>query len=141
MKSTIRYLALGAMCILILSSFGQSEEQEIDKPKALTSNQLLMRDKLVQMNRILEGITLDNFELVQESAETIGMISQATSWHVVNPTPQYQRISKNFQEQATDLERHAKERNVEAVTLDLIRMNLTCTQCHQRMREEANRRK
>lgn len=141
MKSTISYSAFATMCLLILSSFGQSQEQKVEKPKELTSNQLLMRDKLKQMNRILEGITLDDYVQVQESAEIIGMISEATSWHVVDPTPQYQRISKNFQEQATDLERHAKENNVEAATLDLIRMNLTCTQCHQHMREESNRRK
>ena len=141
----MRYLvfsaALVAIFVLVISSIGKSQDQRTDKSKKLTSNQMLMRDKLVQMNRILEGITLDKFEQVQESAETVGMISQATSWHIIDPTPQYKRISKNFQEQAADLERHAKERNVEAATLDLVRMNITCTQCHQHMREDAARRK
>jgi len=141
----MRYLvfsaAMVAIFVLVISSIGKSQDQRTDKSKKLTSNQMLMRDKLVQMNRILEGITLDKFEQVQESAETVGMISQATSWHIIDPTPQYKRISKNFQEQAADLERHAKERNVEAATLDLVRMNITCTQCHQHMREDAARRK
>ncbi len=106
-----------------------------------TSNQLLMRDKLVQMNRILEGLTLNKFDEVKEGAKTLGMISKATSWHVSEPTPRYQRLSKNFQEQATDLERHANERNTDAATLDLVRMNVTCTQCHQHMRENADRRR
>jgi Tfp pilus assembly protein FimV len=100
-----------------------------------------MRDKLAQVNRVLEGITLDDFEQVKESAQTLRMISRATSWHIVDQTPQYKRLVKNFQEQATDLERHAEERNVEAATLDLVRMNITCTHCHQHMREEADRRK
>ena len=141
----MRYLvfsaAMVAIFVLVISSIGKSQDQRTDKSKKLTSNQMLMRDKLVQMNRILEGITLDKFEQVQESAETVGMISQATSWHIIDPTPQYKRMSKNFQEQAADLERHAKERNVEAATLDLVRMNITCTQCHQHMREDAARRK
>ena len=141
----MRYLvfsaAMVAIFVLVISSIGKSQDQRTDKSKKLTSNQMLMRDKLVQMNRILEGITLDKFDQVQESAETVGMISQATSWHIIDPTPQYKRISKNFQEQAADLERHAKERNVEAATLDLVRMNITCTQCHQHMREDAARRK
>jgi len=141
----MRYLvfsaAMVAIFVLVISSIGKSQDQRTDKSKKLTSNQMLMRDKRVQMNRILEGITLDKFDQVQESAETVGMISQATSWHIIDPTPQYKRMSKNFQEQAADLERHAKERNVEAATLDLVRMNITCTQCHQHMREDAARRK
>lgn len=102
---------------------------------------MLMRDKLVMMNRILEGITLDKFDQVQQSAKTLGMISRAASWHIADPTPRYRRLSKNFQEQAVDLERHAKEHAAEAATLDLVRMNITCTECHLHMREEAAKRR
>ena len=68
------------------------------------------------------------------------MISRATSWHIVDQSPQYKRLTKNFQEQAADLERHATEQNTEAATLDLVRMNITCTHCHQHMRELAAQR-
>jgi hypothetical protein len=128
---------LAAVCLLVISSVGKSQEQKTGKSKELTSNQMLMRDKLVQMNRILEGLTLDKFDQVEESAKTLGMISRATSWHIADPTPRYERLSKNFQEQAVDLERHAKERNIDAATLDLVRINVTCAQCHQHMRENA----
>lgn len=141
MRYLIPSTALVAVLVMVIASNSKSQDQVTDKSKKPTSNQLLMRDKLVQMNRILEGITLDRFDQVQVSAETVGMISQATSWHIIDPTPQYKRMSKNFQEQAADLERHAKERNVEAATLDLVRMNISCTQCHLHMREEAARRK
>jgi hypothetical protein len=137
----MRYYALAVTLVtalaLVFVSTGQSEEPRINKSKALTSNQMLMRDKLVQMNRVLEGITLDRFDQVEESAEMLRMISRATSWHINNPTPQYKRISANFQEQAADLVRHAKDQNIEAATLDLVRMNITCTHCHQHMREAA----
>jgi hypothetical protein len=69
------------------------------------------------------------------------MISRATTWHIPDPTPRYERLSKNFQEQAVDLARHAKERNIDAATLDLVRINVTCAQCHQHMREYAARAK
>ena len=138
MKLFVLSTTLGAMCLLIICSVGKSQEQKTGKSKELTSNQMLMRDKLVQMNRILEGLTLDKFDQVEESAKTLGMISRAASWHVADPTPRYERLSKNFQEQAADLERHAKERNIDAATLDLVRMNVTCTQCHQHMRQNAD---
>jgi hypothetical protein len=141
MKTFALSATLVAVLVLILSTIGNSQDPKTTKPKQLTSNQMLMRDKLAQMNRVLEGLTLDNFAQVEESAQTLRMISQATSWHIADPTPQYQRLSKNFQEQAANLERHAKEQNVEAATLDLVSMNITCTQCHQHMREGAARRK
>jgi Tfp pilus assembly protein FimV len=138
MRSYALSMTLFAGFMLVISD-GHTEEPQTPKAKALTSNQLLMRDKLVQMNRVLEGITLDNYEQVQESAELLRMISRATSWHVNDPTPQYKRLSENFQEQAADLLRHAKDRSVEAATLDLVRMNITCTQCHQHMRDAGAR--
>ena len=131
------YTMLAAVCILFSHSVGKSQDQPTRKSNKLTSNQVLMRDKLVQMNRILEGLTLDKFDQVQGSAKTLGMISRAASWHVTDPTPRYELLSKNFQEQAADLERHAKERNIDAATLDLVRVNVTCAQCHQHMRENA----
>ena len=140
MRFFVLSTTLVAVCILVISSVGKSQAPKADKSQ-LTSNQVLMRDKLTQVNRVLEGITLDKFAQVEESAKTLRMISRATSWHVADPTPQYNRLSQNFQEQATDLERHAKEKNIEAATLDLVRMNITCTQCHQTMRADAARRK
>ena len=141
MRILVLSATLVAAFILVISSVGRPQDQNTGKAKQLSSNQALMRDKLVQMNGVLEGLTLDNFGKVEESAKTLRMISRAASWHVVDPTPRYERLSKNFQEQSADLERHAKEQNIEAATLDLVRMNVTCTQCHQHMRENAARRK
>lgn len=141
MRFSIVTGALLTTAMLIAVSSSESQEDKTGKSKTPTSNQLLMRDKLVQMNRILEGITLDQFDQVEDAAEILRKISRATGWHIVDQSPQYKRLSKNFQEQAVDLERHAKERNVEAATLDLVRMNVTCTHCHQHMREEAARKK
>lgn len=66
----MRFLALfstvAAVCVLVVSSIGRSQDQKTEKPKELSSNQVLMRDKLVQVNRILEGITLDKFDQVEE---------------------------------------------------------------------------
>lgn len=139
----MRSYVLPALSILVLvfatTLTGRSDEAHISKPAPLTSNQMLMRDKLVQMNLILEGITLNKFRQVEESAETLRIIIQATSWHIDNPTPQYERFNANFQEQTMDLGRHAKAKNIEAATLDLVRINITCTHCHQHVREVASR--
>lgn len=127
-------------CCTAVFLTGQAQNSKPPK-KDPTSNQLLMRDKLTQIGQVLEGVTLDDYEQVKEGAQILRQISKATSWHIVDQTPQYQRLLKNFQEQAADLERHAGERNAEAATLDIVRMNITCTHCHQHMRDIGARRK
>jgi cytochrome c556 len=141
MKFSKPNIMIAALCMAAGLSAVQSQEEKAKAPRQVTSNQLLMRDKLAQMNQILAGITLGDFDQVEKSARTLGMISKATSWHIVEQTPRYKRLSKNFQEQAADLERHAREKDEEAAALDLVRMNITCTDCHQHMRTEAARGK
>lgn len=110
----MRSYALLSLSVLVLlfaiALTSRSDETHISTPAPLTSTQMLMRDKLVQINLILEGITLDNFKQVEESAETLRIISQATSWHINDPTPQYNRLNANFHEQTADLGRMRKTR-------------------------------
>jgi hypothetical protein len=140
MKLCASYLLI-LSCLLITAASGEPQTEKSGQHTELTSNQLLMRDKLTQMNRVLEGLTLNKFPQVEDSAKTLNMISRAASWHIANPTPRYERLSKNFQEETVDLERHAKERNSDAAVLDLVRINITCAQCHQHMREDTARSK
>jgi hypothetical protein len=124
-----------------LSRSGLSQTAVPSKPKAEgqkgsppSSNQVLMRDKLTYANKALEGLSVENFDKIAESAQMMRMISRAASWHVID-SPEYTRYSKNFQEQAADLERHAKEKNLDQASLDYMRISLTCVQCHKHLRD------
>ena len=99
-----------------------------------TSNQLLMRDKLTYANEALDGLATEDFAKVAKSGEMLRMISRAASWHVIN-SEEYSHLSRNFQEQAADLVRHAKDKNLDAAALDYMRMSLTCIQCHKYLRD------
>jgi hypothetical protein len=105
-----------------------------EPPKRVTTNQMLMRDKLTYASKALEGLSLEDFDKIAEAGNMMGIISRAAAWHII-PTDQYVRMSKNFQEQARDLERHAKEKNLDAASMDYMRITLTCVQCHNYMRE------
>lgn len=102
--------------------------------KQPTSNQLLMRDKLSYATKALEGLSMEDYGKIAEAGDMMGIISRAASWHVI-PTEKYAQMSKNFQEQARDLQRHAKEKNLDAASMDYVRITLTCVQCHNYMRE------
>jgi hypothetical protein len=129
-------LAVAAAGTLVLSGHGQTKDTPKGDKKEVppTSNQVLMRDKLTYANSALDGLSVENFDKVAESARMMRMISRAASWHVIG-SDEYARFSKNFQEQAADLERHAKDKNLDAAALDYMRISLTCVQCHKYMRE------
>jgi len=110
-----------------------------EPPKRVTTNQMLMRDKLTYASKALEGLSLEDFDKIAEAGNMMGIISRAASWHII-PTDQYVRMSKNFQEQARDLERHAKEKNLDAASMDYMRITLTCVQCHNYMRENRGKK-
>jgi hypothetical protein len=103
-------------------------------PRPPTSHQLLMRDKLTNANKALEGLSMQDFGKIAEAGKTLGVISRAAAMNT-NPTEQYVRMSKNFQEQSRDLERHAMEKNLDAASMDYVRITLTCVQCHNYIRE------
>jgi hypothetical protein len=116
-------LGVGALCFAV----------QDPPPEKLRSNQMLMRDKLTHASRVLEGLSMEDFGKIAEAANMMGVISRAAAWHII-PTEEYSRMSKNFQEQARDLERHAKEKNLDAASLDYMRITLTCVQCHNYIR-------
>ena len=107
---------------------------QVPAHKPPTSNQMLMRDKLTYATKALEGLSMEDYAKIAEAGNMMGMISRAASWHII-PTEQYARMSRNFQEQARDLERHAKEKNLDAASLDYMRISLTCVQCHDYIRD------
>jgi hypothetical protein len=127
--------ALLALVLPATDGLGQPKEppKGDKKEPPPTSNQLLMRDKLTYAKDVLDGLSLENYGKVAASAELMRMISKAASWHVLD-SDEYTQLSKNFQEQAADLERHAKEKNLDAASLDYMRISLTCIQCHKYVR-------
>lgn len=138
--TTIGLIALAVLfTVSLLAGSGRGQSKDVapkpDKKEPIpTSGQVLMRDKLTYANKALDGLSVEDFAKVAESGNMMRLISKAASWYVI-PTDEYLRYSKNFQEQAADLERHAKEKNLDAAALDYMRMTMTCVQCHKYMRE------
>jgi hypothetical protein len=146
-QKTCLGLVLVAMAgIGVLALHGHSQTRDAapnpgDKKESTpTTTQVLMKDKLTFANKALDGLAVEDFGKIAESAKMMRMISRAASWYVLD-SEEYTHISKNFQEQAADLERHAKEKNLDAAALDYMRISLTCVQCHKYMRQVRKKEK
>jgi cytochrome c556 len=129
-------VALIALVLFVVWAGGRADAAKPDdeKPKqVVTSNMMLMREKLVAANKVLEGLSLENFKLITENAERLRIISKAASWHVID-SDEYARRSKDFQQEASDLKKHAEEKNLDAATIDYMRLTMTCVECHKHLR-------
>ncbi len=133
--ATLALLAITRLDMAVEPCLAQDKKPASAKTqsKTPTTNQAFMREKLARVNELLGGLAVEDFDKVAESAKTLRMISRAASWYVFD-SDQYLRYSKNFQEQAADLERHAKDKNSDAAELDYMRLSMTCIECHKYMR-------
>jgi hypothetical protein len=93
-----------------------------------------MRQKLVHSQRVLEGLTLEEYSLVAENAKAMKELSEDTRWRV-SPDINYLRLSAEFQDLADELAQKAKEKNLDGATLAYVRMTLNCVKCHEYTRD------
>jgi hypothetical protein len=125
MKKILVAMAIVTLAVAFWTTSAQSQQ-----PRPV---QTIMKAKLKHAQTVIEGLSLENFVKLQESAKALSGLSRAAEWNV-HKSPQYIRYSKEFRQITTDLEKHAKEKNLDACTLDYIQMTLTCVACHKHVR-------
>ena len=90
---------------------------------------IFMRQKLDASQKILEGLALEDFELIQEGAATLEDMSAAEKWRVTND-PFFREHSNDFQKIAKRLAKNAKEGKLEASALTWLEATMQCIECH-----------
>jgi hypothetical protein len=95
----------------------------------------LMKRKLLESQKVLEGIALNDFDKISEHAKELLQISKTAEWRVLKTT-EYELFSNAFQNSAIDLAKHAKDKNLDAAALSYVEMTLICVKCHKHVREE-----
>jgi hypothetical protein len=95
----------------------------------------VMRAKLVSAHALLEGIALEDFEQIEANAIALHALSQDAGWRL-HKTTAYELFSAQFREVLGTMMIHAREGNLDAVTLDYAEMTRTCVACHSYIRAE-----
>jgi len=94
----------------------------------------LMQRKLKQGQKVLEGLALNDFDVIAKSAEELIEVSKAAEWKVVK-TPRYELYSNEFRRNAETMIQNAKAKNLDGATLAYVDMTLTCVKCHKHVRQ------
>jgi cytochrome c556 len=97
--------------------------------------QKFMRQKLEHAQNVLEGLTVEDFTLIANSARRLREVSEDARWRV-SPSATYLRISNEFQDVADEMHAKAKQRNLDGATLAYVKLTMTCVKCHKLVREE-----
>ncbi len=101
--------------------------------------QPFMRQKLVYAQAILEGITLEKFDLVVTNATRLRDMSQTNAFLILR-NPEYLRCITNFQTNVDALMAAAKNEQGDRAFEAYVKMSESCIACHRYFRREQFRR-
>ena len=85
--------------------------------------------KLEASQKILVGLALEDFELIQEGAVKLEEMSAAEKWRVSND-PFFREHSNDFQNITRRLSKNAKDGKLEGSALAWLEATMQCIECH-----------
>ena len=124
-----KWIAAGAALLLtaagLTTALGQAKRGRATKE--------FMRDKMELAQKVLEGLALEDFDLIAAKAQRLSAMSQEAPWQVFE-NPDYAQHSAAFRREADALARAAKKKNIDAATLAYMRLTMNCVDCHKFVR-------
>lgn len=92
-----------------------------------------MRDKLELAQGILEGLSVENYDLIISRSQKLSAMSQEADWKVFE-NPDYEQQSLAFRRNVDALTKAAKNKNLDGATLAYVRVTMSCVECHKYVR-------
>jgi hypothetical protein len=95
-----------------------------------------MRQKLEFSKNVLEGLSLEQYPMIEKNAKALKILSQAAEWEVptIPNATDYVALTSEFQRYADDLVKNARQENIDGATLAYLKLTMNCVQCHKYVR-------
>jgi hypothetical protein len=93
-----------------------------------------MKIKLTQAQKVLEGLALEDFDMIAKNAQAMNLLSRDTNWTVLQ-TSEYARQSEEFQRTTDAIREAAKKKNLDGAALGYVELTMKCIQCHKYVRD------
>ena len=97
----------------------------------------IMREKLDLAQNVLKGLVLEDFEQIEKDCEKLKDLNLDAQWAKRN-SPEYRRFSTEFHWAVDKIQKQAKEENLDAATLGVTQMVVSCVECHKLVRAGEN---
>lgn len=108
----------------------QDDRAEDSRDKA----SLWMRHKLSASQKILEGMTRGDYELIQKNAKDMHVLGYLEG-AIRSGVPEYKTQLRAFDHALVAIVRNADEKNLDGVTIAYTQMTISCVQCHKVIRD------
>ena len=102
-------------------------------PQQPTERERFMRQKLSMVNKIVEGLATEDFEMVEKGGKELAELAESATW-VSDRDPFYGHYSSNFQQAVRGLIESADTESASKVTFAYVHVTFSCTACHQHVR-------
>ena len=91
-----------------------------------------MHEKLTSSQLVLEGLMIEDYDLMQKGTKKMIEMSNATEWQVIEG-PVFARQSEEFRSAAKQVIKFAKEKNIDGASLSYLHLTMTCISCHKKV--------
>jgi len=123
-------LALAAAALAAIALAGPAADSPPEPDKVA----VFMRAKLGHADRVLEGLAVADFDLIERAAQELSLASLDSNWQVLQ-TEDYARHSDDFRRSCNALRGAAKARNLDGAALAWMEVTMKCIQCHKYVRD------
>ena len=111
-----------------------------DSLKPDLSLSAFMRKKLDASSLILEGLAVEDAELIGRGAKSLLQLSKVEKWQVLVDS-EYREYSIDFRSTVRKLEEAAEKANFDNAALQWFDVTKSCIECHQHIRRERAKKK
>jgi hypothetical protein len=126
MKRLVTAVAVVFVCLFILQIRSHAE-----RPNEVS---VFMKAKLTHSKNLIEGLALEDYDLLTKNAQQLALLSQESTWKVLQ-TVEYLRYSNEFRRSADGLRKAAQDKNLDGATLAYVQMTMNCVKCHKYVRQ------
>ena len=138
-----RSLIITFVLVFLFSGIAMAwQQQEEGRKKAMPQDSDMiarrdfMRSKLMYSQLILEGLTTDDFEMIEKAIENLKMVTEGEMWVAFDDDAKYRDLTNDFKKATTRLKDGADSDNLDATAMRFYQMNTTCIDCHKHIRAQ-----
>ena len=95
-----------------------------------------MRKKLAASQSVLEGLAVEDFDLIADGAKQLKATAGAAEFMAFND-PEYVEHANDFRRIVNKLAVAAKEKRLDGATLAFMDITMSCVECHKHVRSGA----
>ena len=118
-------MVIAALLLILMGAMAQTRKT--------TPAKEFMREKLVHSQKVLEGIALEDYQVILIHSQKLSAMSQSADWRLFQNS-EYLEHSATFRRFADNLTQAARERNLYQATVAYLGMTMSCVECHRFVR-------